>query len=53
MDISPKAQNTQDTIHRPHEAQEEERPKYPYFVGYVLCSIHTLVFFRKGNKISK
>ena len=23
MDISPKAQNTQDTIYRPHEAQEE------------------------------
>ena len=26
MDISPKALNTQDTIHRPHEAQEEGRP---------------------------
>jgi len=25
VDISPKAQNTQDTIYRPHEAQEEER----------------------------
>ena len=27
MDISPKAQNTQDTIYRTHEAQEEGRPK--------------------------
>jgi hypothetical protein len=26
VDISPKAQNNQDTIHRPHEAQER-RPK--------------------------
>ena len=25
--ISPEAQNTQDTIQRPHEAQEEKRPK--------------------------
>ena len=25
--ISPKAWNAQDTIHRPHEAQEEGRPK--------------------------
>jgi len=24
--VAPKAQNTQDTIHRPHEAQEEGRP---------------------------
>jgi hypothetical protein len=31
VDISPEAQNTQDTIHRPHEAQEEGRPKYRYF----------------------
>ena len=29
--ISPEAQNTQDTIHRPHEAQEEGRPKCDYF----------------------
>jgi hypothetical protein len=29
--ISPKAPNNQDTIHRPHEAQEEERPKCGYF----------------------
>jgi hypothetical protein len=27
VDISPKAPNNQDTIHRPHEAQEEGRPK--------------------------
>jgi hypothetical protein len=27
VDISPKAPNIQDTIHRPHEAQEEGRPK--------------------------
>jgi len=27
VDISTKSQNTQDTIHRPHEAQEEGRPK--------------------------
>jgi hypothetical protein len=30
-DISPKARNTQDTIHRPHEAQEDGRPKCGYF----------------------
>ena len=29
--ISPTAQNTQDTIHRPHEAQEGERPKCGHF----------------------
>ena len=27
MDISPKSQNTQDTVHRSHEAEEERRPK--------------------------
>jgi hypothetical protein len=27
MDISPKAQTPQDTIHRPHEAQEKGKPK--------------------------
>ena len=27
MDISPKTRNSQDTIHRPLVAQEEERPK--------------------------
>ncbi|KRX30575.1 hypothetical protein T09_15681 [Trichinella sp. T9] len=27
MDISPKVRNTQDTIHRPHEAQEEGSSK--------------------------
>jgi hypothetical protein len=35
--LVPEAQNTHDTIHRPHEAQEEERPKCGYFsmYGYV------------------
>jgi hypothetical protein len=27
VDISPKVPNNQDTIHRPHEVQEEGRPK--------------------------
>jgi hypothetical protein len=36
MDINPE---TQDTIHRPHEAQEGER------------SVDTLVLLRKGNKL--
>jgi hypothetical protein len=40
MDFSPKAQNSQDTIHRPHEAQEEGTPK---------CGC--LVLLRRGNKI--
>ena len=40
MDISPKAQNKQDTIHRPQEAQEEGRPKCGCFG-----------FSEKGNKI--
>ena len=40
MDISAKALNTQNTIHRPHEAQEEGRPK---------CGFSVLL--RKGNKI--
>ena len=31
VDISPKAWNTQNTVHRPHEAQEEGRPKCEYF----------------------
>jgi hypothetical protein len=31
VNTSPKAQNTQDAIHRPHEAQEEERPNYRHF----------------------
>jgi hypothetical protein len=30
-DISPEAQNTRDTIHKPHEAQEERRQKCGYF----------------------
>ena len=38
MDISPKAQTTQDTIHRPHEAQEG-RAKVDIFVD-----------FRRGSK---
>ena len=41
MDLPPKAQNTQDIIHRPHEAQEEGRPK----------SVDALVLLRRGNKI--
>ena len=28
---NPEVQNTQDTIHRTHEAQEEGRPKCGYF----------------------
>jgi hypothetical protein len=40
VDISPETQNTQDIIYRPHEAQEEGRPKYGYFGP-----------FRRGNKI--
>jgi hypothetical protein len=39
VDISPKAPNTQDTIHRPHEAQEEDQ------------SVDASVLLRKGNKI--
>jgi len=31
VDISPNAQITQDTIHRPYEAQEEGQPKYGCF----------------------
>jgi hypothetical protein len=31
VDIIPEAQNTQDTIHRPRETQEEGRPKCVYF----------------------
>jgi hypothetical protein len=30
--ISPEAWNTQDTIHKPNEAEEEGRPKYGYFI---------------------
>jgi hypothetical protein len=40
VDISPEAWNTQDTIHRPHEAQEEGRPK---------CD--TSFLLRRGKKI--
>ena len=31
MDIIPTALSTQDTIHRPHEDQEDERQKYECF----------------------
>jgi hypothetical protein len=37
VDISPEVWNTQDTIHQPHEAQEE--------------SVYTSVLFRRGIKI--
>jgi hypothetical protein len=40
MNISPKAQNTQNTTHRPHEAQKEGWPKCGYFG-----------LLRRGNKI--
>ena len=40
MDISPEARTTQDTIHRPYEAQEEGRP-----------GVDTSVLLRRGNKI--
>jgi hypothetical protein len=33
VDISPKAQNTQETIHRPYKAQEEGRPNCGYLEG--------------------
>jgi hypothetical protein len=41
VDISPKALNTQDIIHRLHEAEEKDQ------------SVDTLVLLRKGNKILK
>jgi hypothetical protein len=31
VDISPEAQNSRDTIHRPHDAHEERRPKCKCF----------------------
>jgi hypothetical protein len=40
VDISPEVQNTQNTIHRPYEAQEEGGPK---------CG--ATVLLRKENKI--
>ena len=43
MGISPKALNTQDTIHRPQEAQEEGRPKYEYFDPYLKVDQNTHV----------
>jgi hypothetical protein len=39
VDISPEAQNTQDTIHKTHETQEEGRPTCGYFI------------LRRANKI--
>jgi hypothetical protein len=39
VDISPEVQNTQDKIHRPHEAQEEGR------------TVDTLGLLRRENKI--
>ena len=39
MDISPRAWNTQDTVRRPYEAQEEERQN-------VVASL----LLRRGNK---
>ena len=33
MDISPEVRNTQDTFHRPHEAQEKGRPKVWFLEG--------------------
>jgi hypothetical protein len=39
VDIGPEAWNTQDTIHKPHETQEERRPK------------STSILLRRGNKI--
>jgi hypothetical protein len=32
VDTNPKYPNNQDTIHRPHEAQEEGRPNCGYFL---------------------
>jgi hypothetical protein len=42
VDIRPEARNRQDTIHKPHETQEEGRPKCGYF--------STLL--RRGNNIA-
>jgi hypothetical protein len=39
VDISPEAQNTQDTICKTHETQEDQ-------------SVDTLILLRRGNKIS-
>jgi hypothetical protein len=39
LDISSEAQNTQSAIHKPHETQEEGRPK-----------VDTLILLRRGNK---
>jgi hypothetical protein len=35
VDISSEAQNTQDTICKPHETQEEGRPKCGYFKSFL------------------
>jgi hypothetical protein len=42
--ISPEVQNTQDTIHRPHEFQEERRPQ----CGYFGPSLSLLLLFEAG-----
>jgi hypothetical protein len=42
VDISLEVGNTKDTIHRPHEAQEEGRPHH---------SVATSVLLRRGIKI--
>jgi hypothetical protein len=39
VDISPEAQNTQDTSYKSHETQEED------------CSVDTFIPLRRGNKI--
>jgi hypothetical protein len=36
VDISPEAKNTQGTIHRPHEVQEEGRPLCRYNISFLL-----------------
>jgi hypothetical protein len=41
VDISPEAWNTQDTIHKPHETQEEEEDQ----------SVDTMILLRRGNKV--
>jgi hypothetical protein len=40
VDFRPKAQNTQDTIYRPHESQEEGTP-----------SVNVSVLLKRGNKL--
>ena len=51
MNISPKAQNNQNTIHRPHEAQEEVTPQCECFVFFFvfLVFLLLLLLFEKGK----